>query len=156
MPYGSTGGLEAALARSPQNRQARRMPPLLAAQLVFLLHLSFLAWVVFGALAALWRPRLTWLHLPALAWGLWIVLSHGLCPLTRIENHLLTEAGAPGYGGGFIEHYLVPLVYPPGLRPVTQTVLGAALLVWNLGLYALVIRRMRCRPRTARPEPRSP
>lgn len=123
------------------------MPPLLAAQLVFLLHLTFLVWVVFGALAVLWRPRLAWLHLPALAWGLWIVLSHGLCPLTAVENRLLTAAGESGYGGGFIGHYLVPLVYPPGLTPSIQTALGGVLLGWTLLLYGLAFRRSRRRPR---------
>ena len=127
------------------------MPALLAAKAVFLLHLAFLAFVVFGCLLVLWRPSMGWLHLPALAWGVWIVTSHGLCPLTTLEGQLLARAGAAGYDGGFIDHYLVPLLYPPGLTSRIQTGLGIALALWSLAIYGLAVRRW-CR---ANPKPGS-
>ncbi|MDB5973058.1 MAG: hypothetical protein JWQ90_5508 [Hydrocarboniphaga sp.] len=118
------------------------MTDLIAARCVFALHLGFLAFVVCGGLLVAWRPRVwAWLHLPALAWGVWIVASHGLCPLTTIENSLLDAAGVAGYDGGFIDRYLVPLLYPPGLTPTVQTGLAVLLAVWNLGWYALGWRR---------------
>lgn len=117
------------------------MTDLIAARLVFLLHLAFLGFVVFGGILVARRARWAWLHVPALAWGIWIVMSHGLCPLTGIENALLERAGVGGYDGGFIDHYLVPLLYPPGLQPIHQTLLGSALVVFNALLYALAWRR---------------
>lgn len=120
------------------------MTDLIAARCVFTFHLAFLGFVAFGGLLVAWRPRVwVWLHLPALAWGVWIVASHGLCPLTVLENSLLDSAGVPGYDGGFIDHYLVPLLYPPGLTPAAQTLLALALVVWNVGLYAVGWRRRR-------------
>ena len=127
------------------------MTALLAAKAVLLLHLAFLSLVVFGGLLVVRRPRLAWLHLPALAWGVWIVASHGLCPLTVLEGQLLAKAGVPGYDGGFIDHYLVPLLYPPGLTPQNQTGLGIALALWSLAIYGLVVRRWR----RANPKPGS-
>ncbi len=114
---------------------------LIAAQAVLLLHLVFVLFAVLGSALVYWRWRIAWLHLPALAWGVWIELTHGLCPLTTLENHLLREADAPGYGGGFIEHYLMPLLYPPGLQPSHQVWLAAALLGINLVGYGLAIRK---------------
>ncbi len=118
---------------------------LVAAQAVLLLHLAFVLFAVAGSALVCWRLRMAWLHLPALAWGVWIELSHGICPLTTLENALLQRAGASGYGGGFIEHYLMPLLYPPGLQAAQQLWLAAALLGINLLGYgiALVLHRRR-------------
>ncbi len=122
---------------------------LLAAQAVLLLHLAFVVFAVLGSALVWWRLRLIWLHLPALAWGVWIELSHGFCPLTTLENHLLRAAGEPGYGGGFIEHYLMPLLYPPGLLPEQQLRLAAILVGINVIGYGLVVHRHRSRRRSA-------
>lgn len=130
------------------------MTDLIAARSVFALHLAFLGFVVFGGLLVVWRPRVwVWLHLPALAWGVWIVASHGLCPLTVLENSLLQGAGVAGYDDGFIDHYLVPLLYPPGLTAAAQTLLACLLMLWNLGLYAIGWRRYRSTNRTCRSGP---
>lgn len=118
---------------------------LLAAQAVLLLHLAFVLFAVLGSAMVWWRLKLVWLHLPALAWGVWIELTHGLCPLTTLENQLLRAAGEPGYGGGFIEQYLMPLLYPPGLQPAHQLWLAGVLMAINLIGYGLVIDRHRQR-----------
>lgn len=118
---------------------------LLAAQAVLLLHIAFVLFAVLGSMLVWWRLRLIWLHLPALAWGVWIEATHGLCPLTTLENYLLQQAGEPGYGGGFIEHYLMPLLYPPGLQPQQQLWLAAILIAINGIGYGLVIHRHRRR-----------
>ncbi|MBV8062574.1 MAG: DUF2784 domain-containing protein [Nevskia sp.] len=117
----------------------------LAAGAVVVFHLCFIAFAVFGGWLVLWRLRCAWLHLPALAWAAWIELSHGICPLTPLENHFRHQAGEAGYSGGFIEHYLLPVIYPPGLEPVDQVSLAALLVVMNLALYAAVIVRWRRR-----------
>jgi hypothetical protein len=113
---------------------------------VLLLHLAFIAFVVGGAFLA-WRwPWIVLGHLPMFAWGVYIEVSGGLCPLTPLENHLRRLAGQQGYAGGFIEHYLVALVYPPGLTRDTQWVLAALLIAVNVVGYAGLWRR---RPRVA-------
>ena len=118
----------------------------LLADAVLLLHFGFLAFVVGGALLV-WRwPRLAWLHLPALAWGAYVVLAGAICPLTPLEN-ALRQAGGGGYEGSFIDHYLLPLIYPdmvqgPAGRGV-QATLGLALLLFNAAVYLLVRRRSR-------------
>lgn len=115
----------------------------LAADAVVWLHLAFILFAVGGAVL-LWRwPALVWLHLPALAWGVWIEFSGGICPLTPLENRLRALAGQHGYEGGFVEHYLMPLIYPPGLTPGMQWILGAGLLGLNLLLYGAWLRRLR-------------
>jgi hypothetical protein len=123
------------------------MPPVLAAGLadgVVVLHLLFIAFVVGGA-ALLWRwPRLAWLHLPAAAWGAWVELSGAICPLTPLEHRLRTLAGEAGHAQGFVEHHLLPLIYPQALTHELQLVLGGAVVAINALLYALWLRRRRC------------
>jgi hypothetical protein len=127
-------------------------PSLLADGLV-LLHLAFVGFVVFGGLLVAWRIRLAWLHLPAAAWGLWITLSHGICPLTPLENHYRALAGEASYSEGFIAHYILPMLYPPGLTATHQRWLGAALVIGNLLLYGWAWWRWRNRRHARTPSP---
>jgi hypothetical protein len=85
-------------------------------------------------------------HLPAVAWGAFIEVSGGECPLTPLENRLREAAGESGYRGDFVEHYLVSLIYPSGLSHNLQLVLAALLVVLNLVVYAVVWRRWRRSP----------
>ena len=117
----------------------------LAANAVLVFHLCFIAFAVLGGWLVLWRVRLAWLHLPAWAWAIWIELSHHTCPLTPLENHFRHLAGEAGYSGGFIEHYIVPVIYPPGLEPSDQLALGSLLLTMNLALYGAALVRLRRR-----------
>jgi hypothetical protein len=110
---------------------------------VLVFHGLFIAWAAAGALAV-WRwPRLMWLHLPALAWAVWIEASGRICPLTPLENSLRRAAGEQGYSGGFIDHYLGRIIYPNGLTRETQWVIAGVLLLVNLSAYALIVRRAR-------------
>lgn len=117
-----------------------------------LLHLAFIVFVALGGLLVAWRPRLAWLHLPAAAWGAWIEAAGATCPLTPWENRLRRAAGESGYPGGFVEHYLIPLVYPPGLDSVQQRWLALGVVLLNLAVYAgvvlPVVRRKRKRSGT--------
>jgi hypothetical protein len=108
------------------------------ADAVLLLHGAFIAWVVFGGLAALRWPRAPWLHLPALAWGVWIEASAGLCPLTPLESRLRLRAGEAGLRGGFVDHYLGALIYPQGLTPTHQAGLALGLALFNAVVYAAI------------------
>jgi hypothetical protein len=108
------------------------------ADAVLVLHGAFIAWVTLGALAV-WRwPRLMWAHLPALAWGLWIEASAGICPLTPLENALRLRAGQGAYAGSFIDHHLGALIYPLGLTPAAQWRIALALAAFNLLVYGLM------------------
>lgn len=113
------------------------------ADATLVLHLAFIVFAVAGGLLALrWRWVVA-LHLPALAWAALVEFNGWICPLTPLENRWRIASGAAGYGGGFIEHYLVPLIYPDALTPQLQWWLGGALLAVNAVAYALVARRWR-------------
>ena len=108
------------------------------ANAVLALHLAFIVFVVLGA-ALSWRfPRLRWLHFAALVWAAFIEFSGGICPLTPLENRLRRLAGGEGYGGGFIAHYLTPVIYPEGLTREWQLALGVGVIVINLVAYAAI------------------
>lgn len=122
------------------------MPYRLAADAVVLLHLAFIVFVVLGGLLALRWRRAPLLHLPAAAWGVYIEASGGVCPLTPLENRLRAQAGQAGYAGGFVEHYVLPTIYPAGLTQDIQLVLAALVLGVNVGVYVLVWRRRSRKP----------
>jgi hypothetical protein len=115
----------------------------LLADAVLLLHLAFVAFALAGGLLALRWRWIPWLHLPALAWGVVVEWTGWICPLTPWENALRRAGGEAGYAGGFVEHYLVPLLYPADLTRDVQWVLGAVLLAFNVAVYLLVWRRHR-------------
>lgn len=118
----------------------------LLADLVVALHLAFVGFVVLGGLAV-WRwPRLAWVHLPAVVWGVGIELSGAVCPLTPWENWLRHRTGDTGYQGDFIEQYLLPLLYPVGLTRTGQVVLGCLVIVVNAVAYGWVWSRRRSLP----------
>ena len=130
------------------------MPFGLLADLVLIAHLGFIAFAMFGALCVLrwaWAP---FVHLPALGWAAYLELSSGTCPLTPLENSLRQAAGESSYSSSFIEHYLVPLVYPPGLTTGAQVWLAAGLLLLNGMLYGYVLARRRAPHRLGHPTPR--
>ena len=113
------------------------------ADLLVALHLAFALFVVLGGVLVLWRRRHAFLHLPVAIWGVFIELSGWVCPLTPLEVRLRILGGQAGYRGGFVEHYLLPVLYPSGLTREQQVGLGLLVCVLNLGVYGLVIWRMR-------------
>jgi len=115
------------------------------ADTVLILHLLFVIFVVLGGWLVAWRPRLAWLHLPVVAWGIWIEFSGAICPLTPLENWLRMRGGAAGYSGGFIEHYLTSFIYPQGLTRSMQIGIGIAVIVINLAAYGMLWRWRRAR-----------
>jgi hypothetical protein len=123
------------------------------ADLVVVLHLGFIVFVVLGGLLVLRWPRLAWVHLPCAIWGALIELAGWICPLTPLENRLREMAGQGGYRGGFVEHYLIPVVYPAGLTPRLQLVLGLGVTAVNAVVYAIWHRRRRRAVRRRRLEP---
>jgi hypothetical protein len=106
----------------------------LAADALVALHFAFVLFVVLGGLLVYRWPRWAWVHVPAFVWGAVIEFNNWVCPLTPLEQRFRMAAGEEGYSGGFVEHYLLPLLYPEGLTREIQ--LGLGLLV--LGVNALV------------------
>ncbi len=110
------------------------------ADCVLFLHLSFIVFVIVGGFfAGRWR-WLPWIHLPAAAWGAALECGGWICPLTPLENWLRQASGTAGYTGGFIEHYLIPVLYPIGLTPEIQMQLGLGVLLTNVIAYSCVWR----------------
>jgi len=116
------------------------------ADLVVGLHAAFVVFVVVGGLLALRWPRVAMLHLPAAVWGALIEFRGWICPLTPLEKSLRAAAGQAGYEGGFIEHYLLPVLYPSGLTRGVQLVLGTAVVAINLAVYGYLMLRRRSGP----------
>jgi hypothetical protein len=117
---------------------------------VLVVHLGFILFVVLGGALSLRWPRVAWLHVPAAVWGAWIEFSGAICPLTPLENRFRRAGGEGGYAGGFIDHYLVPILYPPGLTRTHQIALGCGVLILNVMAYAIVLRRRRLQGTVAR------
>jgi hypothetical protein len=114
----------------------------LLANTVVAVHGLFVLFVVLGGFLA-WRWRwVAAVHLPCAAWGVLIEYRQWICPLTPLENHLRAKAGEQGYHGGFIEHYVLPAIYPSGLTPQVQWMLGTAALAVNLLVYGVLLRRL--------------
>ena len=114
----------------------------LLANAVVLLHALFIVFIVFGGFLA-WRWRwVAVLHVPAAIWGVLIEYRGWICPLTPLENALRVKAGQAGYSGGFVEHYLLPAMYPSGLTPRIQAGLGTLVLVVNVVAYTIFVRRL--------------
>jgi hypothetical protein len=117
-----------------------------AADAVLVVHFAFVLFVVLGGLAVLRWPKLAWLHLPSVAWAAFVELTGWICPLTPLEVALQRSAGEAGYAGGFIEHYVISLLYPDGLSRETQMLLGAGVVVMNAAIYIVAFRRRRGSP----------
>jgi hypothetical protein len=116
------------------------VPYRLLADAVVIVHALFVVFVVAGGLLALRWPRVLWIHLPAAIWGALIEFAGWICPLTPLENALRRRGGEAGYAGGFVEHYVLPVLYPAALTRTTQLVLGALVIVVNVLVYGIVIR----------------
>jgi hypothetical protein len=115
----------------------------LLADAVVVLHFGFVLFVVLGGLLALRWPRLAWLHLPAALWGAWTEFAGWICPLTPLENWLRVRSGESGYATSFVEHYVVPVLYPAALTRELQWILGGLVVAINALVYLVVLRRTR-------------
>lgn len=111
------------------------------ADTVLVIHLAFVAFVLFGGMIVLRWPRFAWLHLPAAFWGVFIEFSGRICPLTPLENWLRVRGGERGYSGGFVDHYLTSLIYPDGLTRAMQVGIGLFVFAFNVFVYWRVLRR---------------
>ena len=115
----------------------------LAANLTLIVHFAFIIFVVFGALLFFFSKKIIYVHVPALIWGIHIELTHSVCPLTHLENWFLQKANLTTYPEGFIQNYLLPIVYPKNLTVDLQTYLAIVLVVSNTFIYGMIIGRLK-------------
>jgi hypothetical protein len=111
------------------------------AEATLLAHAGFVVFAVLGGLLVVRHRRLAWAHVPAALWAAAIEFAGWICPLTPLENWFRARAGVAGYGSGFVEHYILPVLYPTALTREVQVVLGVSVLVVNAGIYYWVVRR---------------
>ena len=120
----------------------------LLANAVVVFHLTFVAYVVFGGMLSIRWPRQAWLHIPAFLWGAATALFGWICPLTYLENHLRRLGNYESYNGGFVEQYLLPLLYPDllftdGFPRIGFIVIGISVLLINAIVYGEIYRRIK-------------
>ena len=115
----------------------------LAANLTLIVHFAFILFVVFGALLFFVATKIIFIHFPALIWGSYIELTNSICPLTYLENWFLHKANLTTYSEGFIQNYLVSIVYPVSLTKDLQIYLGIALIVINIVFYAFIFSKLK-------------
>jgi len=113
------------------------------ADLIVAVHFAFVAFATLGGLLVMRWPRAAWAHVPAVLWAAYVEFSGAICPLTPLENRLRAAGGLPTYEGGFIDRYIMPLLYPAGLTRETQLWLGIALVGINVTAYWYAFGRHR-------------
>lgn len=113
------------------------------ANMVLVVHGLFIVFVVLGGLLVFRIRWIAWIHLPVALYGVLVEWIGWICPLTPLENHFRRLAGSEGYSGGFIQHYLLPLIYPANYTPTLQLILGAIVLAVNMTIYAMLAARYR-------------
>jgi len=115
----------------------------LAADLTLIVHFAFIIFVVFGVLLFIVSTKIIYVHVPALIWGIYLEFTHSVCPLTYLENWFLLKANLTTYSEGFIQNYLVPIVYPKNLTDDLQIYFAIVIVVTNLIIYGLIIYKTR-------------
>ncbi len=119
-----------------------------AADVVVIIHATFALFVVVGGVLV-WRwPRAAWIHVPAAVWGVAIELGGWVCPLTPLENSLRVRSGSAAYQGTFVDHYVIPVLYPDRLTPAKQGLLACVAFVINVAVYGWLVLRQRRALRT--------
>jgi hypothetical protein len=114
---------------------------LAAADIVVAVHIAFVGFVLLGGLLVVRWRRLAWVHVPAASWGVFIEFAGWVCPLTPLEHYLRQRSGSSAYQGEFIEHYVLPLLYPAHLTREGQIWLGTCALIINALVYWQAMRR---------------
>ncbi len=115
----------------------------LIADAIVVAHFAFIVFVLLGGLLVVRRRNVAWVHVPAVVWAAYTEFTSSICPLTPLENVFRARAGQSGYEGGFVEHYLIPAIYPSGLTPRVQLLLGTIVVVVNVAFYLIAWRRHR-------------
>ena len=104
-------------------------------------HFCFVLFVLSGGLLVIWRKWCALLHIPAAVWGVIVESTGWMCPLTPLENKWREAGGGLPYEGGFVEHYIMPVLYPVNLTRDFQITLALLILTINVILYTIAFSR---------------
>lgn len=113
----------------------------IAADIVLVAHFAFIVLVVAGGILVFRYAWFVWIHVPAACWGAFVEISGRICPLTTLENFLRVRAGQEGYVDSFIQHYILPVIYPAGLTRNIQLALAGLVIVVNVIIYTAILLR---------------
>ena len=113
------------------------------ADAIIIIHLIFILFVILGGFLALRNKRWSIVHLPAALWAATIEFKGWMCPLTPLENWLREKGGNSIYQGDFIEHYLLPIIYPADLTKELQIIFGLSVVIINIAVYIWVLKKTR-------------
>ena len=111
------------------------------ADAVVIIHFGFIVFVVGGGALTIWWFKAIYAHVPSVAWGAAVEYFGWICPLTYLEDWLRMKAGLSGGQAGFVDRYIMPIVYPPGLTRKSQCIIALTLLALNISLWLLAWRR---------------
>lgn len=117
--------------------------PKILADTILLIHLAFIVFVILGGWIVFYHRWMAWIHIPMVIWSSIVNLTRWRCPLTPLENLYRSAAGEAGYEGGFIRHYIEPLLYPEGLTYDLGILVGVFVFVWNALIYGIIVYRIR-------------
>ncbi len=112
---------------------------LVAAGTVVVVHLAFLAYVVFGGFLALRNMAWLWPSIATTVYAAYVTLAGFTCPLTTLEKWLLEVGGRVPYQGSFIAQYLHDVLYPAQYERVAWLI-GTGIALTS---YAIVLTRRR-------------
>jgi len=118
----------------------------LLATLTLIIHFLFIFYLIFGALLFFIKPWTLYFHIPAFIYGVYVEFTQSICPLTYLENYLLTKANLASYSTSFIQNYLIPVIYPVNLTKELQIILGVFLIVINVIIYGIIFAKSSGRP----------
>jgi Protein of Unknown function (DUF2784) len=113
------------------------------ADAIIIIHLIFILFVILGGLLALRNKRWSIVHLPAVIWAAAIEFKGWICPLTPLENWFREKGGNAIYQGDFIEHYVLPIIYPADLTRGLQIFFGLSAIIINIAVYVWVLNKIR-------------
>jgi len=110
-------------------------------------HFAFVVFIAVGGLLA-WRwPKVLWLHVPAVIWGLGIVVIGYDCPLTGLERYFRRLGGEQVPRKGFIDRYIQGVIYPERYTSLLRVLVGVLVIVgWTGALIRLRRTRSVARP----------
>ena len=123
----------------------------LFANFTVIIHLIFILFVVFGGLLFFIFSKIIFIHIPALLWGIYIELTNYICPLTYLENWLLYKGGLTTYSNNFINNYILPIIYPEGLKTEIQIYFGITLVIINILIYGFILKIKKNKGRSVLP-----
>lgn len=113
------------------------------ANLILVFHFAFVVFSILGSFLILWKRWIAWFHVPSVLWSSLVNLLSRVCPPTPLENRFRHPAGHAGYEGGFVQHYVAPLVYLGGMPRRMGFIAGYSILPWNTLIETLVAVRLR-------------